>query len=909
MNLSPQTSLAHYDIVSSLGAGGMGEVYRAVDTKLDREVAIKVLPEDFADHPERIARFEREAKLLASLNHPNIATLFGFEQEGTRHFLVMELVDGEDLAERLRRGPIPLDEAIPLFIQIAEGLEAAHEKGIIHRDLKPANIKVTEDGRAKVLDFGLAKALDDKLENGAENPDLTQLPTMAASATRAGLVMGTAAYMSPEQARGRKVDQRADVWAFGCCLYETLTGSKAFDGADATALMATILRDSPDESRLPASTPHLVRWMLARCFAKDPAARLRSVRDASLMLEGAFEQGAPSAAPAQASTAKRWTPWLLAAGMAVVTVLALAWGTGRTASEALVASDVRRLSITLPEELPLSVSTNIRVPSLAVARDGRSFVYTAESPSLETVLVRRDLSEGHVEPIRGTEGAQSPVLSPDGLWVSFIAGGQLRKVSIQGSEPVVLAPAILNGAWTADGDLLYTPKIGVGIHKVSENGGEPVRLLPNTDRLHVHPQMLPGGEALLLTLGTSATVAGSTAAIYDLSSGEVTELAQESTRATYLSSGHIVFTREDGLFALPFDVQRLVATGPEVAVTETSMPEGGQPREYGVSQAGLLIFAPSHIAGREEFELMRIDADGSSGVLGIKAAQYGTVAISPDGRYAALDLRDFSEIVVVDLERKVLQKVVDREALGEELRVIRPRWHPGGDSLTFTVLGLEQFFSDIRSRKVSGVGKISIVSAAGSRTLGAGWSPDGRWLLLDNGFGTRGRDVFLADPQNPDSMPRRLLGGPFDEGEPTISPDGHWLAYASDERDGAQIYVRPFPDVDSDKLVVTSKGGTSPVWVGREQGMALVYRRDDRLYRVSFEAGRPPRFGTPEPLIQHSALRSHAIYGRNWDASPDGQWFLVLSSVTEVEEDRTPSSRLLVVENWFEELKRLVPTE
>jgi serine/threonine-protein kinase len=547
-------TLGHYRILDKLGQGGMGEVYRARDPRLNRDVALKVLPSAFAQDPERMARFEREAQVLASLNHPNIAQLYGLEERA----LVMEYVPGEVL-----RGPLPVDEALPLARQIAEALEYAHERGIIHRDLKPANIKVTPEGQAKVLDFGLAKAL----EGEASGADLAQSPTLSAGPTRAGVILGTAAYMSPEQARGKPLDRRTDIWAFGCVLYELLVGRQTFGQETFSDTNAAILTREPDWSLLPAATPAKVRDLLRRCLQKNARQRLRDIGDARLLIDEALA-GEP--APMEGPRPRRGPGLIAAFAAGLLAAGAGAWLAWRTKPPAPAA--VKRFVITLPpnEQLPAE-SVGQAVPAIALSRDGTRLVYAGVRDGAIRLYLRR-LDQVEAVPIPGTEGAEGPFFSPDGEWVAFLAQRSLKKVSLAGGTPQTIAEASQGGTWTVDNSILYTARPSAGISRLPAAGGEsqPVTQLDVKEKLGSHrwAQVLPGGQALLFAFGVGPFFLTPSIHAQSLNVGTRRRLLEDANFPQYAASGHLVFVRNGLLMAAPFDARKLEVTGAAVPVVE-----------------------------------------------------------------------------------------------------------------------------------------------------------------------------------------------------------------------------------------------------------------------------------------------------------------------------------------------------
>ena len=667
MSLAPGKRLAHYEIVEPIGKGGMGEVYRAKDEKLGRQVAIKVLLDAFAQDAQRMARFEREARLLASVNHPNVATLHGFESSGDTRFLVMELVDGETLAERVARGPIPLVEALPLFIGIAEGLEAAHEKGVLHRDLKPANIKVGADGKPKILDFGLAK----ELEGGAEGSS-SESPTMTAAATRSGVIMGTAAYMSPEQARGKLADKSSDVWAFGAVFYEMLTGKRAFEAEDISLTLAAVMTSEPDWDALPDEMSPTLRIFLMRCFVKDPRERVRDIGDVRLAMKGAFDT-APSRQGVDSHPVVWHSPKAVVVALALIAVTAFAvWMLVRSGPPP--PRPVARFSLTLPPAVSLT-STDANV---AISPDGTRLVYSANNQ-----LYTRTMDQIEATPVRGTEGgAQQPFFSPDGEWVGFFtgyAGGQLKKVSVSGGAASNLCEAkLLFGAqWRADDTIIFGLG-GAGILRVSAEGGTPEVLVPldaTTGEAAHGPQVLPGDKAVLFTLGSVGNWDNAKIAVHSLESGQTRILIERGRGARYVGTGHLLYALDETLWAAPFDVDNLEVTGSPVPMVNGVLTTGfAGGAHFSVSDAGSLVYLSSDLGERT---LVWVDRQGNEEVLAAEPQAYGNPDLSPDGKHLALGISN--DIWTYDLARSTFTRL--SSGYGS---AVAPRWSPDGRRIVFS---------------------------------------------------------------------------------------------------------------------------------------------------------------------------------------------------------------------------------
>ncbi len=637
MTLTPGTRLGPYEILAPLGAGGMGEVYRARDARLGREVAVKLLPGDLAADPERHARFEREAKVLASLNHPHIAALYGLEHVDGRHALIMELVEGEGLDERIARGAIPVEEAIPIAVQIAEALEAAHEKGIVHRDLKPANVKVRPDGTVKVLDFGLAKAWDEP----ADTSDPAHSPTVTGVYTRAGVLLGTVAYMAPEQARGKQVDKRADIWAFGCVLYEMLSGVPAFGGDTVADAIAAIVTRDPDLERLPPDLAAPVVRVLRRCLERDPKRRVRDVGDARLEIEDAL-RGLPPASVASAEPTTRsqrrgivWLPWVLVTALSV----AVLWGWrhtgGRPTSEG---RGPVRLAVPLPEGVSLRYEVDNQQQVVAVAPDGSRLAFVGAQGGTSRLFVR-PLEAADAVPLTGTENARDPAFSPDGQSIVFVADGKLRRVSLAGGlpEPICASGDSRGVAWGPDGTIVFAPTVNSGLMKVAAEGGEPKPLTAlsgdGNERSHRWPEILPDGTTVLFTVGSQGKAGDYEDSAIDavsLSSGRRWRVFSGASLARYSPSGHLILSRLGTLSMVPFDLATGQVRGAPVPVLEGV---GGEPRSgvsyFDLTATGSLVFV-SGVAGERPRRLVRMRG-GRIEPLGLPAGLYRSVRVSPDG--------------------------------------------------------------------------------------------------------------------------------------------------------------------------------------------------------------------------------------------------------------------------------------
>ncbi|MDA2937576.1 protein kinase, partial [Acidobacteria bacterium AH-259-A15] len=755
-------TISHYRILEKIGEGGMGEVYRAEDTTLKREVAIKVLPEQFTKDPQRLARFEREAQLLASLNHPNIAAIYSFEHADGLHFLVLELVEGETLAERVAKGALPVEEALEVCRQIAEGVEAAHEKGVIHRDLKPANVKITPEGMVKVLDFGLAKALE------GETPvtNISQSPTLTDAMTRAGVILGTAGYMSPEQAKGKSVDKRADVWAFGCVLYELLTGKRAFHGETITETVAKVLESEPNWKALPENTPWRIKDLVQQCLQKDLPERLRDIGDALINIKQALAEPLSVSAIEAISAVQpaRWKvaiPWSLASlVVGVIITLIAVWNP----SSPPTPGHVSRFAMVLP---PTEQLTNSGRHLVAFSPDDKHLIYSANQQ-----LYLRVLDQLEARPIHGTEdgGGRSPFFSPDGQWVGFYAGGQLKKVSISGGAPVTLCEASnpYGASWGPDDTILFGqgPE---GIWQVSGAGGtkEVLISLDSTKKESAHgPQILPGGKAVLFTLGSGPSWDDAQIVVQSLETGERQVLISGGRDARYLPTGHLLYAREGTLLALPFDVARLEVTGGPVPLIEgirQANPDVTGVAHFSFSGLGSLVYVPD-IGAETKHTLVWVDRQGQEEPLAAEPRRYGNPQLSPDGARLAIRVTESgnTDVWIYELARETLTRLTFDPAFDTA-----PLWTPDGRRVVFgSTRGGGQ--PNLFWKAADGTGQVERLTTSPNRHLPYSFSPDGKRLV----FYERWDLHVLSMEGEPTSQP--LFQTQFAEGGVAISPDGRW---------------------------------------------------------------------------------------------------------------------------------------
>jgi eukaryotic-like serine/threonine-protein kinase len=890
MALIPGARLGTYEIHSALGSGGMGEVYRATDTNLGRQVAIKVLPEAFAQDPERLARFEREAKTLAALNHPNIAQIYGLEKSSGVQALVMELVEGEDLSQRIARGPIPLDEALPIAKQIAEALEAAHEQGIIHRDLKPANIKVTSTGVVKVLDFGLAKLAETEIA-GASAPNMSLSPTITSPAlmTGVGVLLGTAAYMSPEQAKGRAADNRSDIWAFGVVLYEMLCGAVAFPGEDLGDVLAAVVRAEPDWGRLPASTPSSVRTLLRRCLRKDKTLRLQSAGDARIEVYDAL-----SAPDAESHVTDRVRP---GAGRRSAMVFAagglllggLIAGTGTWALRPSPAQSVSHLAIPLPEGQRLPP---LNTPVIALSSDGSQVAFIGEGASGQQIYVR-PFNSAEAKAVPGTEGAASLTFSPDGKWLAFSGagnGGQLMKVSLSGGAPITIcnAPNVEGVSWGDNDTVVFAATYGTrGLSKVSAGGGEPQTLtsMPKggdaVEEAHRWPQVLPGGGAVLFTAWTR-NLDNAQVIVQRLDSSERRVVLRGGTYARYVPTGHLVFVRGATLMAVRFDVARLEAVGEPVPLAEGVLltSEGGA--QFDVSNVGSLVHVPGGLQGSGR-QLVWVDRSGHEEQVGAPSRAYFTPRISPDGRKIAAAVQGANDDVwTYDTSRRTLTRSTF------EARSISPVWTPDGKRIVYRSARAGTL--NLFARAVDGSGAEERLTTSESNQTPLSVSRDGRWLA----FGTAELDVWVT-PLSGDRTPRPFVRTPFAEGGGAFSPDDAWLAYHSNESGRNEVYVQPFP-AGGAKVQISRDGGSFPRWTA---GNELFFQNGTKIMFAKMVTKPALVAGEPEVALDGQGYVTTA----GFDVSPDGKRLLMIKEA----EQAASVTRIDVVLDWFDELARLVP--
>ena len=890
MPITSGTRLGSYEIVTQIGAGGMGEVYEARDTKLGRNVAIKVLPAAFVNDPDRLSRFQREARMLAALNHSNIATIHGLEHSDGAHFLIMELVSGETLAERIKReGAVPIKEALKIAVQIAEALEAAHEKGIIHRDLKPANVKVTTEGTLKVLDFGLAKAFAG--DAGDSNP--SQSPTLSAVATMQGVLLGTAAYMSPEQARGKAVDKRTDIWAFGCVLYELLTGKQAFHGEGTTDILAAVVRAEPDWSKLPLSTPAQIRTLLKRCLQKEKRLRMQSAGDARIEIEEALT--APTIVVA--TSTRRLSSWRQAVALALGALAFL--GIGGIAVWNLKPSSplpVIRTVINLPAGQQLAGLEN--GPAVALSPDGSHLAYVARLGDTQQLYLRA-MDSLEAKSVPGTEGAVSPFFSPDGQWVGFFAGGKLKKVSVSGGAALALGDAAipLGASWGSQGKIAFAPTT-VGVLLQVPDAGGAQQALTSFEKAEVSqrwPEFLPDGKEVLFATGPSGVnFTNAQVAVRSLVTNERRNLIQGATQPRYARSGHLVYAQGGNLMAVPFDSQLLAVTGTAVPVVEGVLqsPFNGA-AQYNLSTTGSLVYVTGGIQsalGR----LVWVSREGAEQTLAAPVRAYQFPRLSPDGHRVGVGITEQeSQIWVFDLARQTLTRLTFEGKVNNRLA-----WTPDGKRVAFQ--SNKEGPSNVFWQLADGSGGLERLTTSEYLQAPSSWSSDGQLLAFIEIDPATGQDIWVLRLNDHKAQP--FLQTQFNESSPRFSPDGRWLAYNSDESGRYEVYVQPYPGPGG-KWQISTEGGTEPVW--NPNGRELFYRSSNKMMAVDISTQPNFAAGTPRMLFE-GRYELASVPTDNYDVPHDGQRFLMIKPA-----EPTSSSSLtqiVVVQNWFEELKRRVPT-
>ncbi len=900
------TRVGPYEITAKLGEGGMGEVYRAADTRLRRDVAIKVLPAAFTEDKERLARFEREAQLLAQLQHPNVASVYGLEESGGIRALVMELVEGPTLSDRLQSGPLAMPEIVAIARQIAEALEEAHEKGIVHRDLKPQNVKAPVDGKVKVLDFGLAKAMDADPGSASSASRLAQSPTLTFGATQLGVILGTAAYMSPEQAKGSMVDKRADIWAFGVVLWEMLAGKRLFEGDTVPETLGAVFRQEIDFSRLPAATPPALRHLVERCLERDPKLRLRDIGEARVALQPVSlaqrgSEPAASSGPSRSLLVMRAMPWALAALLAA----GLAWIGLRDAGSAVVSAG---RSPVLALHLPASLSIPLdnrgiygQTAVLAIAPDGSRIAFLEGAIGKGPIYVR-EIDAEEFRPLEGTEGASSPFFSPDGHWIGYFSPGKLRKIAVAGGRPIDLAEANLDrgGAWCPDGSIVFAANATSGLLRLPPGGGPPVPLtkleIARGERTHRWPAVLPGGREVAFTVGRTdrpGDYEGSSIDAVDLATGKRRPLLRGASMVRFTPGGLALLGRAGQVLAMPLAGAhgQTVDDAREVLHNVAGVPASGIVH-FDVAADGTLVYA-ERSAHSEELELTWFSNSGEARAVGAEKGEYRMLRFSPDGRRLALAVGPGGgrggDVWMYDRVRGGMSKLTfDGHSWA-------PIWTRDGANVTYAV-SLPSGSEVIRQRPADGSrDAVTIAGFADGKARGpVAWMADGSLLYWeDDGAGGAGNILYLP-PGSRD--PRPFAATPAIEIQPSASPDGRYAAYVFDETGEPDVYVQPFPPTGAKWQVAA--GASVPRWSA--DGRELYFVQGRQMMAVSVTTSGTFATGAPRKLFDFpNGVVLTSDTSTDYDVAPDGRFLAVRDSSTE-----PMGGHLVVVLNWFAKLKR-----
>ena len=892
MALSPGTQIGPYQIVDQIGSGGMGEVYRATDTKLGRDIAIKTLPSALAQEPDRLARFEREARLLATLNHAHIGAIYGLDEHEGAQFIAMELVEGRTLEEKLKDGPLPIEDALQIGLQIAEALEAAHDKGIVHRDLKPANIMLTPDGVVKVLDFGLAKAFAGVPSEASP----AHSPALSLAMTQQGLILGTAGYMSPEQASGQATDQRADIWAFGVLLYEMLAGLPPFSGESVPHILADVLRTEPDWKRLPKQLHPRLRLLLERCLEKKVRNRYHSVADVRVDIEkvlgdplGVTQAASTIAQPTQPAWRRVLPTTALVIVAAVITAVAVWVGTRPGPRP------VNRFDHDIP------AGQTFRFPAfnvLAFSRDGRSIVYNTTDG-----LYLRSMDAREARLIPGTEDPLAdPEFSPDGQSIIFITPGDvLKRMPISGGAPVELTRITPGSSLSYDSAdwILYAQPDGV--YRISANGGPSELIVPSTQGEGIrNPRLLPDGDSVLFSTTSIGSAEDEQVVAQSIATGERTVLISSGSDARYLPSGHLVYALQDGLYAVAFDLETLTALGVPVQLGQgLRRSPGTRSANYGVSDDGTLVYMTGGSAA-DVRTLLWVDREGNEEPIAAPPRAYQSPRLSPDGTVVALTVQGQDlDIWTWDLIRETSTRLTFDPGADRF-----PVWSPDGRRIAYSAEAATDDPNTILVWKAAdGSGTAEQLAGSSRQIFSTSFLPDATGILV---FGELPSSSFNDDiavvPRNGSGQITTLLDSPAFEAMPEISPDGRWLAYVSNESGNDEIYVRPFPDVGAGLWQISTDGGSEPLWA--RNGEELFFRRDGAVVAVRIQTDPVFSVGNPEVILEGPYLQG-ILGGRSYDINADGDKFLMLATIT----DESAAPQIVIVQNWVEELKRIVPTE
>jgi serine/threonine-protein kinase len=884
--IGPGATIGQYRILDKIGAGGMGAVYRARDTRLERDVAIKVLPELFAADPERLARLNREAQVLAALNHPNIAHIYGLEESGAGHSatraLVMELVPGDDLATRIARGPVPVAEVLPIARQIAQALEAAHEQGIVHRDLKPANIKVTDDGVVKVLDFGLAKAL--AADPSGSSADANQSPTLTARATQLGVILGTAAYMAPEQAKGRPVDRRADMWAFGVVLYEMLTGGRAFEGGDVTEVLASVIKDTPPLEKLPPDTPASIRRLIGRCLQKDRVERLADASTARLEIAEAIQAPPAAAIPAQVTPARRGISGLAIAGAGILALIAAGAAWWLKPAPAQPPLQLARFTTPLPPSLTWSRTTN---HVIAISPDGSRIAYVAGQQ-----LFVRGIDQYEATAIPGVRDPLEPTFSPDGQSIAYFADAKLQRVALTGGAPAAIAAiSSPNGLYWAPDDWIY---IGTttGISRVRAGSGTPEEYIKRLkNERFANPQLLPGGRHLLYTVGLAFGVDDADVVIESLDTHERTVVVHGGSDGRYLPQGYLVYARAAEVFAVPFDLATMRVRGSPVnLINGVAGTVGGLNGGYqfDVADPGTLVFIPG--SAIQDLELTSIDRTGREAVItAVTGGNYPRA--SPDGSKVAFmaTVAGNTDIYIRERARNVQSRLTFDIA-----RDLAPVWTPDGKRIVYA--SSRDGGQNLYWQAADGTGTAERLTTNPNDQYPYVISPDGQVVLYIENSPKTSYDIYAVSLTG-DHTPKPVLVTQFDERRPALSPDGKWLAYQSNESGSFEVFVRPYPNVEGGRWQVSAGTGSSPLW--GVNGQEIFYRQGQTIQRAPVKTTPTFALGAPARFLQTTLPPDGS--GMAYSIVRDGS-FLAMKPPA----GQYGSAEYKIVLNWIEDVRARV---
>jgi serine/threonine protein kinase/Tol biopolymer transport system component len=916
MTIAAGTRLGSYEVIAQIGAGGMGEVYRARDTRLDRIVAIKVLPTHLADRSELRERFEREARTIASLNHPHICTLFDIGQQDGVDYLVMEYLEGETLAQRLHKGALPLEQVLQYAIEIADALDKAHRKGVTHRDLKPGNIMLTKAG-TKLLDFGLAKL---KQEVAPANVPLSDLPTASDPLTAKGSIVGTLQYMAPEQLEGKEVDARTDIFAFGAVVYEMATGQRAFGGESQASVISAIMTSDPAPmSSLQPMTPLALDRVVKKCLRKGRDDRWQSARDVTDELKWIAEAGSGVSTPTTAVKGIRSLgPRAMILSLGTLLLVAAIASLTTWNLKPLPLQPVTRTVIDLPPGQQLAGLNS--GPAVALSPDGTHLAYVARQNGTEELYLRA-MNSPEVRAIPGTEGGVSPFFSPDGQWLGFFSGGKLKKVSVSGGAALTLGDAAqpLGASWGGQGMIAFASAVGV-LQQVPDGGGvpQPLTSFERGDASQRWPEFLPGAKAVLFAVGTSAlNFTNARVAVESAGTRERRNLIQVGTHPRYAPSGHLVYGQGGTLMAVPFDLRRLEVMGSAVPMEEGVLqsPASGA-AQYSFSSTGLLVYVSGGLHSAHN-SLVWVSRNGADQPIAAPAHAYLNPRLSPDGRRVAVVITEQeSQTWLYDLSRETLTRFTFDGSSNTA-----PTWTPDGNRIMFA--SNKEGPQDLFWQLADGGGGLERLATSKFTQVPMSSSPDGQLLAFIEITPDMGYDIWvlrLDDPsQGPGQVPlpgsgqassadsrqdrkgQPFLRTPYNESAPRFSPDGRWLAYISDESGRYEIYVQPYPGPGG-KWQISTEGGTEPVW--NPSGRELFYRSGDKMMAVDISAQPGFSAGRPRMLFEGQYVPTPAT-APNYDVSPDGQRFLMLKPV---ESAVAAPTQINVVLNWFEELKQKVPT-